>query len=122
MKKLFALTLLAITLSFANHLQAQTSIQLKVIGPQSSFEVPLKGVDLAEKQQFSYIFSQNSKYHLKIDRPQNKPVLVKLLDENKNEIATNYVANKDKYFDNLEFNCPRTAIYYVTFQSIEKSE
>jgi hypothetical protein len=119
MKKLFALILVCVFVGFAGSAMAQTTIQLKVIGPQSSFEIPLKGLNLAEKQEFSYIFSQNSKYHLKIDRPQNKPVLVKLLDEKKNEIASNFVADKNKYFDNLEFNCPRTGMYYVTFQSME---
>lgn len=65
---------------------------------------------------YSYIFSKNSTYtvRLKNSHPQNKGVRVVIENSRRNKIASSFV--NGRYYNGLTYKCSATGIYYIKFK------
>ncbi|OJJ16485.1 hypothetical protein BKI52_34000 [marine bacterium AO1-C] len=65
---------------------------------------------------FSYIFSKNSTYTIRIKNssPKNEGLIVKVLDSRKKVKVSSYA--RGRYYSGLNYKCSATGIYYITFQ------
>jgi hypothetical protein len=67
----------------------------------------------------SYVFSKDMTYSLALCQ-ENKDVIVKIFDSNRNEVATN--SYQDKVLPAFGFKCGATGIYYMAFTSNNAEE
>lgn len=111
MNKLFFTILLLTCISLS--VQAQSSIRIKSKGAQSEQYVTIKGYEIKDTQEYTYIFSQQSAYHISIEDLQDKDVSVNIYDNQRKEVFSNYSATKKKYYKEFIFECPQTGVYYM---------
>ncbi|MCU0445499.1 MAG: hypothetical protein MUE85_11325 [Microscillaceae bacterium] len=110
------LSIVLIFLLFATVIQAQTSFEIKSKGASKEQYVPIKGYEITGAKEYTYIFSEQSTYHIKIEDANNKPVLLKIYNKDKKEIFSNF--KNQKYYDEISFECPRTEMYYLKVEPV----
>ncbi len=84
-------------------------------GATNKHFMPIKGDKIDGVNKFSYMFSSLSVYKIKIKHTK-KQVIIKILDENENELANNFDQKSKKYKNKLDFRCTKTARYYVQLE------
>lgn len=109
--KTLLFTLLFVGISLVSY--GQSSIKIKSKGAKSEQYVAIKGYEIKETKEYSYIFSQQSAYHISIEDLKGKDVLVNIYDNQRKEVFSNYDASKQKYYKDFIFSCPQTGMYYV---------
>jgi len=65
---------------------------------------------------YSYIFSKNSTYtvRLKNSNPKNVGFIVSIMNSRRKKIVSSYA--RGRYYGGLNYKCSATGIYYITFQ------
>ena len=65
---------------------------------------------------YSYIFSKNSTYtiRLKNSSPKNIGVIVSIMNSRRRKVVSSYA--RGRYYGGLNYKCSATGIYYITFQ------
>jgi hypothetical protein len=97
--------------------QAQTSLKIKLKGTHEDKFIAFKGYEIDGAKEYTYIFSHQNTYRLKIEDTDKKPVLLKIYDNNKKEVFSNY--QNQKYYDEISFECSQTGIYYVKVEPVK---
>ncbi|TAE76014.1 MAG: hypothetical protein EAZ85_01030 [Bacteroidetes bacterium] len=98
-----------------NLLAQEPSFEIQSKGTNNKLFVPIKGDKIDGQNKFAYMFNSLSVYKIKI-KHSKKQVLIKILDENENELANNFDEKNKKYATKLNFKCTKTARYYVQFE------
>jgi hypothetical protein len=106
------------TLFLIQILSAQ-SFEVQAKGANDKHFVAIKGDKIEGQNKFSYMFSNLSVYKFHLKHTKKQSYMIKILDENENEIATNYDDKKKRYTKNMIFKCPKTARYYVKLEAVD---
>ena len=111
------LSLLLFFAVFAQQALAQSSFEIFSQGVKKGHYVPIKGEEIKPNTEYSYIFSSQTSYLIKVTGVKtNRKMSIKILDENKKEVISNF--NKKKYHTNISYKCPKAGKYYIVFSEI----
>ncbi len=117
MKNIAFLLVVGFCLLVATATQAQSSFEILAKGVSKDKYVAIKGEEIAAGERYAYMFSNLSRYRLIVKSGKtNGKVLVKIVDADKKEVATNLLGKK--YHNELNFKCGKTGMYYVVFEEI----
>jgi hypothetical protein len=108
--------IILIFLFFVNAVQAQTSLEIELKSANEEKFIAFKGYEGTGAKEYTYIFSQQNTYRIKIEDADNKPVLLKIYNKDKKEVFSNY--QNQKYYGVISFECPKTEIYYVKVEPV----
>ncbi|MDX2302100.1 MAG: hypothetical protein NW226_04835 [Microscillaceae bacterium] len=119
-KTLLVITCLFLSLFWAYSSQAQTSFVLQSKGVEDDHFVTIKGDDIRPNEKHVYMFSNLGYYRIKIKHPhkESNHVVVRILDQNNKEIASNYNPDTKTYNHHFDFKCGRTGMYYLAFEEM----
>ena len=118
MKTTTFLLALGFSLLIATTSKAQSSFEILSKGASDAKYVAIKGEEIKSKERYVYTFSNLSRYRILVKHENaSSKMLVKILDKDEKEIASNF--HKKKYHKEINFKCGKTGMYYVVFQEVK---
>jgi hypothetical protein len=117
---LLSLSLLfCLSLALPAQVRAQTSsFEILAKGASKDKYVAIKGEEIKPDEKYAYMFSNLSRYRVLVkSKDASTKVLIKILDKEQKEVATNFF--KKKYHSEMNFKCGKTGMYYVVFQEVK---
>jgi hypothetical protein len=101
-------------------LQAQeATFELQSRGAEEKHFLSIKGGPIKSGDKIPYMFSNLSQYKIKIRPPRNQTVILKVLDKDSKEVASNLNPRSRKYLNTILYRCGETGMYYLVFEIVK---
>jgi hypothetical protein len=120
--KVVVLSIITVGLFFLSigKLAAQeATFELQSRGAEEKHFLSIKGETIKSGEKFPYIFSNLSQYKIKIRPPRNQTVIMKILDKDSKQVASNLNPRSRKYLNTILYRCGETGMYYLVFEIVK---
>jgi hypothetical protein len=119
--KVVVLSIITVGLFFLTigKLAAQATFELQSKGAKEKHFLSIKGETIKSGEKHPYIFSNLSQYKIKIRPPRNQTVIMKILNKDSKEVASNLNPRSRKYINTILYHCGETGMYYLVFEVVK---